>query len=194
MTNRIIIRQGARILTPSEYYKLREQLDPNIGYQIISDVLINTGLRIVEFWALADNPHWYHASSRVIDLPEEGCAKKAKCEVVNRTIHLTEAGCKAVETMFAVKPKFRDADAMGRALKRAAVKAGLGDKGITSKMFRKILASLLVDCRKELGIDTLEICANLGHDERTLRKHYYGVFSKEDHPGNLEFVKGWSGQ
>lgn len=191
---RIIIRQKTRILTPSEYYKLREQLDPNIGYQVICDVLIHTGLRIVEMWNLRDNPHWYHSSSRVIDLPAEGASQKPECEVTDRTIHLTEAGCKALDTFFAVKPAFRDADAMGRALKRAAVKAGLGKTGITSKMFRKMLASYLVDARKQLGIDTLEICSNLGHDERTLRKHYYGIFTGDaEHREILEFLKGWVG-
>jgi integrase len=193
MAPRIIIKQGTRILLPSEYARLRAELDPNIGYQLICDALLNTGLRIVEFWALCDNPHWYHSSSRVIDLPKEGSAKKAKCDVTDRTIHLTAAGCKALDTLFAVRPSFRERDAMRGALRRAAVKAGLGVNGITPKMFRKMLASYLVDCRKDLGIDTLEICANMGHDEKTLRKHYYGTFVQPDHPEILEFVRGWNG-
>jgi len=193
MTERNIERQGSRILTPKQYLQLREQLDPNVGYPLITDVLLHTGLRIVEFWNLVDNPHWYHSSSRVIDLPKEGCSKKIKCEVSDRTIRLTEAGCKALDTLFAVKIHFRERDAMGNALKRAAVKAGLGSRGISPKGFRKMLASYLVDCRKEFGIDTLEICANMGHDEKTLRKHYFGIgFTPQDHQDILEFLKGWA--
>jgi integrase len=193
MAERVIVRQKTRILTPSQYFRLREKLDPNIGYQLIIDVLLNTGLRIVEFWALVENPRWYHSSSRVIDLPKEGSSKKVKCEVEDRTIRLTESGCKALDTLFGAKIKFRERDAMGNALKRAAIKAGFGAKGINNKMFRKMLASYLVDCRKELGIDTLEICANLGHDEKTLRKHYFGVgFNEQEHVEILEFLKGWN--
>lgn len=191
MTERIILRQGCRILLPSQGKRLLDELDP--GYQIICNALWNTGLRVVEFWALCDNPHWYHASSRLIDLPEEGSAKKVKCEVKERTIKLTEAGCKSLEVLFAVKPHFKERDAMRGALKRAAIRAGLGDKGVMPKMFRKWLASYLVECRKDLGIDTLEICANMGHDEKTLRKYYYGVFSTTDHAEVLEFVKGLNG-
>ena len=102
---------------------------------------------------------------------------EAECEVTDRTIHLTEAGCKALDTFFAVKPAFRDADAMGRALKRAAVKAGLKKPEITSKMYPEDAGIVSGRCKKQLGIDTLEICSNLGHDERTLRKHYYGIFT-----------------
>lgn len=192
MSSRIIIRQGARILTPKEYDKLREQLDPNIGYRLIIDALLNTGLRVVEFWSLTQNQHWYHSSSRVIDLPAIGAAKKAKSSKKDRTIRLTEAGCKSLDTLFAVGVNFRERDAMGNALKRAAIKAGLGGNGICPKMFRKMLASWLVACRKDFGIDTLDITANMGHDEKTLRDHYMGIgFAAEDHEDMVKFLKGW---
>lgn len=191
MSERIILKKGCRILTPSLGKKLIEELDP--GYQIICNALWNTGLRMVEFWALCDNPHWYHPSSRLIDLPEEGSAKKVKAKVKERTIKLTEAGCKSLDVLFAVKPHFKERDTMRGALKRAAIRAGIGDKGIMPKMFRKWLASYLVECRKDLGIDTLEICANMGHDEKTLKENYYGIFTPADHPEILEFIKGWNG-
>jgi tryptophan 2,3-dioxygenase len=192
MAERVIERQGSRILTPSQYLRLREQLDPNIGYQLITDALLNTGLRTVEFWHLVDNPHWYHSSSRVIDLPAVGAAKKQKSSKKDRTIRLTENGCKSLDTLFAVKIKFKDRDQMGKALKRAAIKAGFGARYINPKMFRKMLVSYLCDCRKELGIDALDITANMGHDEKTLRDHYLGIgFNEKDHLEILEFLQGW---
>lgn len=192
MADRIIIRQGSRILTPSKYQRLRSCLDPNIGYQLITDVLLQTGLRVVEFWALVNNPHWYHSSSRVIDLPKEGSAKKVRCTITERTIRLTEGGCKALDLLFGCGIKFRDRDAMGNALKRAAIKAGLGSKGISPKMFRKTLISWLVECRKELDIDTLDIAASAGHQVETLKNHYLGIgFSAQDHAEIAAFLKGW---
>lgn len=192
MVQRIIIRQGSRILTPSEYLLLRNALDPNIGYHLVIDVLLHTGLRIVEFWWLVDHHSAYHSSSRVVDLPKEGSAKKAKCTISERTIRLTEDGCKALDALFACGVQFRERDAMGKALKRAAIKSGLGEKGIMPKMFRKMLASWLVECRSELGIDSLDITANMGHTEETLRKHYLGLgFEKRDHEDMVTFLKGW---
>ena len=193
MSERIIIRQGCRILTPAQYLKLKEHL--NEAYRLISDAMLNTGLRTVEFWALAEHPEWYHASSRVIDLPKEGAAKKAKSAKKDRTIRLTAGGCKALDALFGAKVDYRDRDATRKALRRAATAAGFGPKGIMPKMFRKMLASWLVEGRKELGIDSLDITANMGHEEKTLRDHYLGIgFDKKDHDDMVEFLKGWKGE
>lgn len=190
MTERIIIRQGCRILAPAQYLKLTSHL--NEAYRLITDAMLNTGLRTVEFWALAEHPEWYHPSSRVIDLPKEGAAKKAKSAKKDRTIRLTAGGCKSLDALFGAKIEYRDRDAMRKALRRAGIAAGFGAKGIMPKMFRKMLASWLTECRKELGIDTLDITANMGHEEKTLRDHYLGIgWSKEEHNDMLEFLRGW---
>jgi hypothetical protein len=117
-TARVIIRQRCRILTPKEANKLIENLNPM--YRVLSLAALHTGLRQVELWALIQNPHWYHASSRVIDLPEEGAAHKPMMTTTDRTIRLTEGGCKAIEALLAIKPPERDSSSYGRALKRAA--------------------------------------------------------------------------
>jgi integrase len=191
MSERIIIRQGSRILTPKQYLKLKENVQ-SVMYVLIIEALLQTGLRVVEFWHLVDNPHWYHPSSRVIDLPAEGAAQKVQTSRRDRTIRLTESGCKALDALFSANIPFRERDAMGKALKRAAVKAGFGTKGINPKMFRKMLASWLVACRKDFQIDTLDITANMGHDEKTLRDHYMGIgFDQKDHDDMVVFLKGW---
>jgi integrase len=192
MTERIIIRNGSRILTPKEYSKFREALDPNVGYRIIADCLLNTGLRVIEFWNLSKHKEWYHSSSRVIDLPKEGACKKPKCKKTDRTIRLTSGGCKALDTFFAAELEFRDRKSMRDAFIRAAIKSGLGEKAINPKMLRKCLVSWLVESRRELGIDSLEITASLGHSEDTMIENYLGIgFSREDHMDMVTFLKGW---
>lgn len=189
---RIVVRKGSRILVPKQFYRIREKLDPNVGYRMIIDVLINTGLRVVEFWNVANNPEWYHSSARVIDLPAIGACKKPKCKSTDRTIKLTANGCKALDVFFGANLDFRDRNSMRDALLRAATKADLGVTGINPKMFRKCLASWLVECRKDLGIDSMDITVSLGHSEDTMIEHYLGIgFSKEDHADMVEFLKGW---
>jgi len=190
MAERIIIRQGSRILGPLQAEKLFEQMNP--GYLITCKALLHTGLRLVELWALRDNPEWYNEKSRVIDLPKEGSAKKQKIESVDRTIRLTEEGCKAVSVFLQVRPPVRDSDAFGKALRRYALKAGIGIKGISAKIFRKWLISWLVECKQDLNIDALDITANMGHDLKTLQKHYLGIgFSEDDHIAMVRFLRGW---
>ena len=195
MTERIVMRQGCRILTPSQYYKLREQLDQNIGYRLITDALLNTGMRTIEFWALMQHPDWYHSSSRVIDLPKSGASKKEKSGRKERTIRLTAAGCKSLDTLFSAGIAYESRQAMGQALKRASVSAGLGKEGIMPKMFRKMLVSWLIECRKEIGADVFDITASMGHDEKTIRDNYLGTkWDKQDREDMLDFLKGWRGE
>lgn len=190
MGNREIMRQGGRILSPSDYQAFRKELNPT--YQVISDVLLHTGLRIVEFWAFVKHPEWYHASVRVIDLPKEGSTKKKKAEYVERTIRLTVDGCKAVETLIALNPKPMTRVAMGGAFRRAAVKAKIGAKGISPKFQRKTLASYLMEVRNDIHIDSLDVGASMGHSLETLRVHYLGVgFDEKEHEDIVAFLKGW---
>jgi len=190
MSERILLRQKCRILTPAEYQVFRSCLNPT--YQTMADVLLHTGLRIVEFWAFVEHPEWYHASVRVIDLPEEGSTKKDRAEYVQRTIRLTLDGCKSVETLNALHPRKVTRVAMRDAFRRASIKAKLGTKGIVPKFPRKTLVSWLMEARKELSIDSLDIGASMGHDLETLRIHYLGVgFAPSDHDDIVAFLKGW---
>jgi len=190
---RLLIRNGSRILTPAQHYRLREALDPNGGYRIIIDGLINTGARVVEFWKIVKNPQWYHASRRLIDLPSIGACKKPMCTQTDRTIKLTERGCAALDIIYSSEIEYRDPASMNQALKRAAKKAGFEHvEGINSKMYRKILISWLIECRKDLGIDSSDIQASMGHTEDTMIASYLGIgFDEQEHADMLAFVKGW---
>lgn len=186
---RIIIRNGSRIITPKQYERLRAELKPE--YRIMTDVLIHTGLRIVEFWNLKKNRHWYHRSARVIDLPAIGACKKPKCKRTDRTIRLSDKAINALDRLFEDELDFKDRNSWRGVLIRAAGRSGLGIEGINPKMFRKTLISMLVECRKDLGIDSLEISACMGHSQDTMIDNYLGIFQKEDHSDILEFLKGW---
>ena len=186
-----MVRNGSRIFTQNEYRKFREALDPNCGYRIILDAMVNTGLRITEFWYVSKHPECYHASARVIDLPKVGAAKKPKAKTTDRTIRLTAQGCRALETLYSSGVVFRDRTSMREAFIRAAIKSGLGADGINPKMCRKWLVSWLFECRKDLGIDSADITANMGHGEDVMIQNYLGIFSQEDHSDILGFLKGW---
>jgi integrase len=191
-TERMLMMEGSRILTPRQYYMFREKLDPNFSYRMIADVLLNSGLRIVEFWKVLENPHWYNPSLRVIDLPKIGACKNPICGTTDRTIRLTPSGCKALETLLGAEIEYRSPTAMRNAFVRAAIKAGLGKDGINPKMLRKCLASWLVAARKAYSIDIFDITSNLGHDQKTLQGNYAGmVFSKPDQAEMVEFLAEW---
>jgi hypothetical protein len=187
---RIIIRQECRILTPAEYQLWRKEL--NEKYQIIADALLHSGLRIVEFWNFVKHPEWYHASARVIDLPKEGSTQKKKAEYVQRTIRLTLGGCKAIEAVITLNPKFVTRVAMRDAFRRAAKNAGLEEEGITPKFPRKCLVSYLMEVRNDIHIDSLDVGASMGHSLETLRIHYLGVgFEQKDHDDMVALLRGW---
>jgi integrase len=174
----------------SEFKALRNELDTD--YRIIVDVAINTGLRMVELWAVRDHREWFKPGRRIIDLPAAGAAKKPKMKETDRTIVLTERGVYAMENFYQNPPKYKSRATMNQSLKRAAVRAGIDPNGINSKSFRKILISWLFETRKELGIDLVDIASSMGHTKDVMMDKYAGMrFSQQEHDDMLEFVKGW---
>ena len=183
MTTDIILKQGARILFPSDYQKLREQM-PRY-YQLICDAFLLSGMRPVEMMRF--QPSWYRASRRVLQLPAEACLKE-RCKFKERQIKLSLAGCDAFDKLVTEKTKFKGREvfayeripkraAFQYALKRYAVLAGIGAEGMNPKMFRKTLVSWLVACYPE---KTLYIQSSMGHDADTIVHNYMGmVFTRE---------------
>lgn len=186
----IILKQGTRILMPTEYEKLRVAMvsredqnrinellaEGNIQkvnkiqrYQIISDALLLSGMRPIEFERMERS--WYRAPRRCIVLPKGACLKE-KCEYTERTILLSLLGCDAIDRYLLSGVHKPGKVAMRDALKRYAIKAGIGEQGITSKMFRKTLVSWLVACFEEKH---LSIAASMGHNVETIRRNYLGL-------------------
>jgi integrase len=174
----IILKQGGRILFPSDYEKLRVQMPQY--YQIICDAFLLSGLRPVEFERFQSS--WYRGSRRVIVLPKGACLKE-KCEFKERTITLSLAGCDAFDKLTTVMIKHKGKEipviqmlpkrvAFRDALLRYAKLAGIPPEGITPKMFRKTLVSWLVACYPE---KSLYIQASMGHNQDTIVKNYLGL-------------------
>lgn len=174
----IILKQGARVLFPSDYEKLREQMPEY--YKILCDAMLLSGMRPIEFERF--EPSWYRGSRRVIQLPEESCLKQ-KCKFKARTIRLSLAGCDAFDKLTTTMVKFKGKDvpvlqmrpkrvAFRDALIRYAKLAGIGAEGMSPKMFRKTLVSWLVECYPE---KSLKIQASMGHDADTIVNNYLGL-------------------
>ncbi len=179
----IILKQGARILTPVEYEALRAQM-PRY-YQLICDAFLLSGMRPVEMSRF--DPSWYRASRRVIQLPPEACLKE-RCKFKERQIKLSLAGCDVFDKLVSEKVKHKGKEvfayeiipkrvAFRDALIRYAKLALIGVKGMTPKMFRKTLVSWLVALFPE---KQLYIQSSMGHDGDTIVHNYLGmVFTKE---------------
>jgi integrase len=187
---RNLMRQGSQILAVKTYLKFRGELNPE--YKVICDGVLNTGARVVEFWEIVKHPAWFHASRRLIDLPKEGAAKKPQMEQTDRTILLSSKGVEVMEAAYTFGITSKDRASFGQAMTRAAIKAGLNPKGINPKSLRKDCASWLLEVRKDYNIDALDIARSLGHDIKTLVKHYDGNgFTKDEHRDMQDYFAGW---
>ena len=174
----IILKQGARVLFPTDDIKLHEHMP--IYYQIICDASLLSGMRPIELSRF--QPSWYRGSRRVIVLPKGACLKD-KCEYKERTITLSLAGCDAFDRLVSEKIKFKGKEipayemipkrvAFRDALIRYAKLAGIGTEGITPKMFRKTLVSWLIACYPE---KSMYIQASMGHTSDTIVNNYLGL-------------------
>ena len=156
---------------------------------MISDALLNTGMRVEEFWFFIGHPEWYKPARRCITLLPEAI-RKEKQTFTQRDILLTVKGCQVIEILVALKLKHKvSRSSMREAYRLAATKAGIGTEGITTKMFRKTCVSWLLKTVPEL---TFDISSSMGHNLETMRRNYANIaFMKEDMEEMREYFKGW---
>lgn len=193
----IILKQGTRILFPSDYEAMRVHM-PRY-YQLICDAMLLSGMRPVEMYRF--EPAWYRASRRVIQLPDDACLKE-RCKYKSRTIQLSLAGCDAFDKLVSEKVVHKKKEyfayemipertAFRDALKRYAVLAGITDEGICPKMFRKTLVSWLIACYPEKQI---YIQASMGHDGETIVNNYLGIgFREQIGVMRSKYLNEWGG-
>jgi len=193
-----IIKQDTQILTPDLWYRMREHLGTN--YQLICDFLLNTGMRVEEFWEFTTHTyqddesryanHWFSASRMCIDIPE--CAiGKARCTIKQRTVLLSPEGVRAVETLIAANGSIKHIDRSNfrKVLIEAAANAGISKEGIKPKMFRKILVSWLVATSPEKD---KYILYSIGHSQEIQHRHYLAMgFTRKDVDDMRKFLSGW---
>jgi len=192
----IIIKQGARVLFPEDYERLRAQM-PRY-YQILCDAALHSGMRPVELSRF--QPSWYRASRHVIELPKDACLKE-KCLYKSRTIKLSQAGCDAFDIMVTEKVPYKGKEiyayeripqrvAFRDALIRYAKLAGIGHEGITWKMFRKTTVSWLVASFPE---KQAYIQSSMGHNQDTIVQNYLGVVFTTEQLSRIrnKYLDGW---
>lgn len=181
-----IIKKNTRILTPYLYSLLRSEL--NDTYKAICDALLHTGMRVEEIWEFLDHPDWFDPKRKCIDMPP-GSIKKIKSLHKDRTVVLTDRGCKAIEYILQMKPAKIQRQDMWITLRSAAERSGIGKQGITSKMFRKSAISWLAVCYPD---KLFKIASSAGHTLDIMRLHYSNLqFEARDLQEMKEFLKGW---
>jgi len=188
-----IIKQGAQILTPDEYEKMREHLNPK--HRLLFDGMLFTGMRIEEFWRFVSNPQWFHAERQYVELPP-GSILKIKAKQRERLVMLSNIGTRAMmDLVSAIKRKeIEHITPAGwrQNVTRAAAKAGLDPKGITPKMLRKTWVSWLMAAYPE---DGLRVASSAGHDIRTMQVHYLSLpFSNVERERIRFYVIGRGGR
>ena len=186
-----IIKQGAQILSASEYEKMRGFLNPT--HQLIFDGMLFTGMRVTEFWRFVEHPEWFHPERQFVDLPK-GSILKVAAKQKERTVLLSNIGNRAIRDLVGAIHrgeihKSSKQNWRGIILK-AAGKAGLSLKGMSPKMLRKTWISWLMLCYPE---DGLRIASSSGHDTGTLQRHYLSMpFSAQEKEQIRAYVIGWA--
>jgi len=186
------------VLTPKENKMIWNEL--NAIYRMRVDLLLYTGMRIVEAKYFSEHPEWFRKENRAIFLPSvEGLGKK-KCTVSRRTIMLCDKGVNAVEEFLSHDVGFpmhtRDGvkhisyQNMEEAITLAATKAGFDTSYITTKMYRKSIISWMLAIYKD---QVSQINTFAGHDVKTMSDHYIAVgWTKPDKQDMVEELKGWN--
>ena len=191
----------SRILTPTEWEKLKANLNPY--YQIICEAMLHTGLRTdSEFWRFVENPQWYHRGK--ITIPYINSLQQA------RTIPLSIKGREAVEILIAftrTNNKRKEKNTVRDALRRAASGDGrttaridgrlkkvnrspvFSTDGVNANMLRKTFITWLVYCYPE---KKYEILIAMGIDEENFGQ-YIGkkTFEKKEFIKMRVYLEGW---
>lgn len=193
--NDYIIRNGARVLYPSEYKAIRDEMF--YRHKLIFDCMLLTGMRVVEFWRFVEHPEWLKTTRKCIDLPK-GSMLKTRAKQAERTVLLSNLGLHSVESMLAYRQNNNlspmSKQGWQQALKGAAVRAveeGALEttQGIVPKMTRKTWISwLLVTHPMREG----SIAISSGHDTNTMLRHYTGLgFPSHEIELMRMYTAGW---
>jgi integrase len=186
-----ILVKGTRILRPSEYTILRNQL--NEDKQLILDSLLLTGMRYEELLRFHDHPDWLDDGS--IHLPAEAVLKGRAIKDPyerQRWVRLSIRGKAVLAHLHRVAMPGRVA--FDQMLKRKGLKAieaspRFNPSKISAKSMRKTYTSWL---RAYYPHMSDYIFLSMGHSSRTELRHYLGIpFTDRDKQEMKEWVEGW---
>jgi len=179
-----ILRNGVRILRPSEFRLIVDQIKPD--YQIMFKTLLLTGMRFVEAKRFQNHPEWFDGD--FINLPSSAMLKK-KAKMSERSIRLNNLGRTLIPIFLNLQRDLPTRVSWREDLRRWAINVGLEPDGLSAKTTRKTWESWLMFYYPERR---LEIVLNQGHTDVTSIKHYLNLaFTNEDKVAMGEYVSGW---
>ena len=184
---RAIVRSSekfeVRILRPSEWETLRDNLDINMK-RICTSLLV-TGMRYAELQRFRENPDWL--DGRFVHLPR-GSMMKVKAKQKERVIRLSDIGKTLISDLFQAPHPLPELPACDMKLRRLS-KRTLEGPPVNNKTFRKTWESWLVFYYPD---KSLQIALSQGHTTVTQYEHYINIpFEEYDRKEMRKWVEGW---
>lgn len=184
-----IIKEGVRILRPSEFAQLREGSRQNTRSPLTNsaqiDACLYTGMRYVELQRLHENPTWFMPTGFVA-LPKEAILKSLRHQK-ERWVRLNPKGVDAVKSFLGVR-QLPSYEGWTKNLRRWAESNGLTPGGLGPKTLRKTWESWLVYYYPERMVNIFQ---NQGHTAITSIAHYLNMpFLPEDREAMRPYVEG----
>ncbi len=176
-----------RIINPFEYDSMVQSIvKPYL--QTIFNIAMFTGMRWEELIRLWSHPEWVMLDRRVIELNRDA-QKKVKRKNPVRLVPIVPQIENELKYFFKNQrpPTVQTWDVN---LKRWAIKAGLGEDGISAKMTRASIEMWMIVA--ELPGD--QICLRQGHNSVTSLNHYQTLKAAFTEPETYEIKKrlaGW---
>lgn len=176
-----------RILTPSEYQKIRAVI-PMDRHKTLLDVLLITGMRYIEVCRLHENKHWYIEKENIIHLPEQA-QKKVKRKQLERTVYPLPGMFGYIMKDFFGARKPPAESVWNRDLRKWAVDAEINPYGVSAKTTRKTIESWMI----KVGVLESTVCLRQGHTDIVSLKHYQGrAFNDEETRGIEKQLSEWN--
>jgi integrase len=186
---------GSRVLTPIEADAIRAVIEKPSS-RALFDVLLYTGLRLVEVKQLRDNPNIFDSERKTLTIR----SGKAKATQKRRNVCLSDRGLVAVQEYLKNPSVPNSPSAWQMNLIRWAQRAHLvaipgqeqsnNPAGITVRTTRKSWESWLLEAYPE---NIVKITLSQGHTETTALRHYFNIsFLEEEKEAIKEQVKGWA--
>lgn len=178
-----ILKQGVRVLRPSEYELLRAAIKPALQPRL--DGLLLTGMRYIEAQRFQGDPAWL--DRKFIHLPP-GASLKARARFKGRIIRLSNMG-EVLVPAFLRSGRLPCLQGWDENMKRWGEKAGLDPVGLSAKTTRKTWESWLVYYYPSYAI---QVVLSQGHTGAVSVEHYLSMpFIDEDKKGMQKWVEGW---
>lgn len=182
MSNDKIFKNDVRILHPYEYKMLYDAVDKRDNRDKM-DTMLLTGMRYNEIRWMYTHKDCFNG--KTIHVP----SKKVKAVLKERYVRLNNQGIRAVQNFFATKKNIPTRISWNENLKRWCKKAGLDDKGISTKTFRKTWESWLAT----MYTDKVSfVFLSQGHTNLTSIQYYLMCpFDEKDKQDMKYYTDGW---